>query len=96
MLHITEKNGGVIFAVRVLPRSSRSEIAGLHGGALKVRITAAPVEGKANEACVACIADFLGVPKSRVEIIAGSTAKNKRLFVAGMTRTQVESRINDL
>jgi uncharacterized protein len=96
VFQITEKDGGVIFAVRVLPRSSRNEIAGLHGGALKVRITAAPVEGKANEACVACIAGFLSVPKSSVEIIAGSTTKNKRLFVAGVTRNLLESRINDL
>ncbi|MBM4467450.1 MAG: YggU family protein [Chloroflexi bacterium] len=82
-LKITEVEGGVTFAVRVVPRASRNEIVGVQGDALKVRLTAPPVEGKANEALVAFLAQRLGVRKSQVEIVAGGTSPQElreRLF----------------
>lgn len=96
MLHIKETGKGISFAVRVIPRASRREVAGVRGDTLKIKLTAPPVEGKANEACVDLIADFLRVPKSSVTIIAGSKTKNKRLFVAGIGRELLESRLRQL
>lgn len=84
MIPIRETDTGVVFNIRVVPRASRSEAAGFQGDALKLRITAPPVDGKANEACVALLAELLGVKKARVEIIAGQTSKTKTVAVEGM------------
>jgi uncharacterized protein (TIGR00251 family) len=92
-LKITEAEGGVTFAVRVVPRASRNEIAGVHGDALKVRLTAPPVEGRANEALVAFLAQRLGVRKSQVEIVAGATSRRKMICVLGLSAREVEERL---
>jgi hypothetical protein len=89
-LKITEVEGGVTFAVRVVPQASRSEIAGIHGDALKIRVTAPPVEGRANEALVAFLAKRLGVRKSQVEIVAGATSRRKTIHVIGLLAHEVE------
>ncbi len=77
MIEIREGKGGACFAVAVVPRASRDEIVGEHGGALKVRITAPPVEGKANKHLVAFLAKALGVPKSRLDLAEGEASKRK-------------------
>jgi len=74
----------VTFEVRVAPRASRNAIMGVHEGALKVALTAPPVEGAANDALRKLIAKVLGVPKSNVEIIHGERARNKVLRVRGV------------
>ncbi|MEO8433723.1 MAG: DUF167 domain-containing protein [Pyrinomonadaceae bacterium] len=81
MLKYTKQDGSVTFQVRVVPRASRSEIAGEHDGALRVRVTAPPVDGAANEEVKRLIARRLGVPRSAVEIVAGETSRLKRLRV---------------
>ena len=96
MFHVKETDGGVSFAVKVIPRSSRCEISGIRGDALVIKLTDPPLEGRANSACIECIAGFLDLPKSNVRIIAGFKAKNKRLLVTGITREQVVSRIGGL
>ncbi|MDD5476331.1 MAG: DUF167 domain-containing protein [Syntrophales bacterium] len=96
LLQITETEKGVIFSIRVIPRSSRAGIAGIHGGSLKIRITAPPLEGRANEACISFLADLFRVPKGSVEILGGSKTKNKRVFVAGITKGIVESLISEI
>ena len=90
---ITEAEGGVTFAVRVVPRASKNEIAGIHGDALKVRLTAPPVEGRANEALIAFLAKRLGVRKSQVEIVAGATLRRKMIRVIGVSAHEVEERL---
>ena len=92
-LKITAAEGGVIFAVRVVPRASRKEIVGVHGDALKVRLTAPPVEGRANEALIAFLAQRLGVRKSQVEIVAGATSRRKMISVIGLSSQDVEERL---
>ena len=92
-LKITEAEGGVTFGVRVVPRASKNEIAGMHGDALKVRLTAPPVEGRANEALIACLARRLGVRKSQVEIVAGATSRRKMIRVIGLMAQEVEERL---
>ncbi len=90
---IAETRGGVTFAVRVVPRSSRNQIVGVEGGALKIKLTAPPVEGAANAALIDFIAAWLGVRRSAVSIVAGGTARQKLVRVEAMTREQVSARV---
>jgi len=83
MLRYAERDGAITFGVRVVARASRSEVAGEHGGALKVRVAAPPVEGAANEELARTIARWLGVPRSAVEITAGLRSKSKQVRVRG-------------
>jgi uncharacterized protein (TIGR00251 family) len=86
---ITEVNGGVTFAVRVVPRSSRNQIVGVEGGALKIKLTAPPVEGAANAELIEFVAKWLDVRRSAVSIVSGDKARNKLVRVSGVTREQV-------
>jgi uncharacterized protein (TIGR00251 family) len=92
-LKITDVTGGVTFAVQVIPRAGRNEIAGIHSDALKVRLTAPPVEGRANEALIAFLAERLGVRKSQVEIAAGATSRRKVVRVTGLSAQEVKERL---
>lgn len=83
-LRIQEGDDSVTFEVRVSPRASRNAIIGVHEGALKVALTAPPVEGAANEALRKLIGKTLGVPKSSVDIIRGERGRNKVLRVRGV------------
>ena len=82
---------GSRLAVQVVPRASKSEICGLQGDALKVRLQAPPVDGKANEALVRWLAGALGVPRGAVEIVAGAAARVKRVRVRGCSAAQVRA-----
>ena len=79
-------------SVRVIPRSSKNAIE-WEAGALKVRLTAPPVDGAANEALVALLAQRLGLPKHAVHIIHGATARHKTVEIAGMRAEEVEQKI---
>ena len=81
---------GLTFAVRVVPRASRSEIAGEHDGALRVRIAAAPVEGAANRELVRTLAKIFKVPQNAVEIVSGANSKTKRVRIRGADPTTLE------
>lgn len=87
--------GGLRFPVRVQPRASRSEIVGVHGGALKVRVSAPPVEGAANEAVVALLAGALGVARSRVRIVGGAGSRLKTVEVDGIDRAHLQQLLLD-
>lgn len=80
---------GVRFEVRVQPRASRSEVVGEQEGALRVRLTAPPVEGAANDALVELLARLLSVAKRDVRIVAGQTSRRKVVEVEGVTAEQV-------
>lgn len=84
-----EEAGRVTFPVQVVPRASRSGVAGILEDAVKLRIAAPPVEGKANAACTALIAEVLGVRKHQVEILAGLGSRRKTVAVAGRTAREV-------
>ena len=75
--------------VHVQPRASRNEIVGLHGSALKVRLQAPPVDGAANEALAAFMAERLGLPKRAVCVVAGATSRSKTLEIEGTTEAAV-------
>jgi uncharacterized protein (TIGR00251 family) len=81
--------GGVTFYVLVQPRASRDSIEGEHGDALKIRLTAPPVDDRANEALVRLLAERLNVPRAAVRIVAGEKSRRKRVVVRGVKREQV-------
>jgi uncharacterized protein (TIGR00251 family) len=81
----------VTLEVRVAPRASRASIIGIHAGALKVSLTAPPVDGAANAALIELLADQLGVAKRSIEITRGERAKHKTVRVRGVTAEQVRA-----
>lgn len=85
-----QKDGAVLVDVHVMPNAARTQIQGLHDGALRVRLHAPPVDGKANLALQAWLAGTLGVPKSAVELVRGATARRKQLRVAASHAAQAE------
>ena len=90
-MQITEKDGVVSFAVRVQPRASRDEIAGEWQDALKIRLTAPPVDDRANEALRRLLAARLKVPLSAVRIAGGERSRTKRVEVRGVTAGAVRA-----
>ena len=72
---------GIVLKIFVLPRSSKNMLAGRHGDALKVKLTAPPVEGAANKMCISFLARQLGLPKSALEIVSGHTGRTKLVLV---------------
>jgi len=93
MVTLHESSGGVTFAVKVHPRAKKNAITGEVGDALKVSLTAPPVEGKANEACIDFFARLLKVPRSSVSIASGQTSRNKVIRATGLTAEQVRERL---
>jgi uncharacterized protein len=89
MLEVQERDGAVTLLVRVQPRASMDEIAGEMGGALKVRLRAPAVEGRANEALVEFLAQLLITPKSAVRILSGERSRTKRVEIRGVSRQQI-------
>jgi len=89
MLELQKLDGGVIFPVRVQPRASKDELAGVMGGALKVRLRAPALEGRANDALCEYLAELLKTPKAAVRILSGHHSRRKRVEVRGVTELQV-------
>ena len=88
-LRIEEANGRVRLNVHVQPRAARSEIVGLHGDALKVRLTSPPVEGAANDALVKFLAETFAVGRRAVRILAGEHSRSKIVEIEGITARAV-------
>ena len=85
---------GSALAIRVTPRSSKNQIAEiLDDGTIRIRLTAPPVEGKANEALISFLADVLDVSRSKIEIVAGETGRDKLVSILGMDAETVHKRI---
>jgi uncharacterized protein len=93
MLAIHETADGVSFAIKVRPRAKNNALTGELGNTLKVSLTAPPVEGRANQACIEFFAKLLKVPRSSVTIASGQTSRNKVIRVAGLTAQQVRDRL---
>jgi len=92
--HLHDGDKGSALAIRVTPRSSRNEISEvLDNGTVRIRLTAPPVEGKANEALVSFLADVLDVPRSKIEIVAGETGRDKLVSILGLDAETVHARI---
>lgn len=93
MINVRQTTIGATFAIKVHPRAQKNAIAGEAGEALKVALTAPPVDGKANAACIVFFAKLLKVPRSSVTIAAGGSSRNKVILVAGLTAGQLRERL---
>lgn len=89
MLEFQTREGAVVLSVRVQPRASKDEIAGVVEGALKVRLRAPALEDRANEALCEYLAQLLKTPKSAVRILSGHHSRSKRVEVRGVTQRQI-------
>lgn len=94
MISIRDTPQGAAFAVRVQPCARRNAIVGELGDALKLALTAPPIEGRANEACVEFLAEFLKVPRSSITIAAGETSRNKVIRIVGVSADELRRRLH--
>ncbi len=95
MIPIRDTPSGATFQIRVHPRAKKNAITGEIGDALKVALTAPPLEGRANEACVAFFVELLNVSRSSITIAAGETSRNKLIRVSGLSAAEVETRLRE-
>jgi hypothetical protein len=100
MLSLRQHGTDVILSVAVQPKASRNAVAGLHGDALKLRLTAPPVEGAANAACLRFLADLLGVSRARLSVLSGAKSRQKLIRITnisvGTLRAQLRSLLPDV
>ena len=96
MVVIQNSSSGATFAIKVHPRAKKNAITGEVGDALKVALTAPPVDGKANQACIEFFAKLLNVSRSSVTIAAGQSSRNKVICVAGMSAAELRARLGDI
>lgn len=93
MFPVTETARGVTFAVKVHPRARKNAITGVVGDALKLAVTAPPVEGRANEAVIEFFAELFAIPRSSVSIASGENSRNKIVRVTGIPAQRVRERL---
>ena len=93
MLPVNDTAQGATFSVRIHPHARRNAITGTIGDALKLSLTAPPVEGKANAACLEFLAHLLNLPRSSITIAAGQTSRNKVIRVVGLSASALEARL---
>lgn len=93
MVTIHDTPAGATFAVKIHPRARKNAITGELGDALKLSLTAPPVDGKANEACIEFLANVLNLPRSSVTIASGQSSRSKVIRVAGLSADEVQERL---
>ncbi len=93
MISLHETAKGISFAVKVHPRARKNAITGIVGDALKLALTAPPVEGRANQAVIEFFAELFAIPRSSVTIASGETSRNKIVRISGVSRTAIEQRL---
>jgi uncharacterized protein len=93
MIPLQESVKGISFAVKVHPRARKNAITGIVGNALKLALTAPPVEGRANQAVIEFFAELFAIPRSSVTIASGETSRNKVVKIAGLPKQLVEQRL---
>lgn len=90
-------NGGnLLLCVRVQPRASKNEIVGIQGEHIKIRITAPPVEGKANNHLIQFLAKSFGVAKSRIQLLSGESCREKRLCIESPNKARALELLSNL
>jgi uncharacterized protein (TIGR00251 family) len=95
MIPLNESAKGITFGVKVHPRARKDAITGVVGDALKLALTAPPVEGKANLAVIEFFADLFEIPRSSVTIASGETSRNKVVRISGMDQAAVQQRLSE-
>ena len=96
MVRLRESKKGLTFDIQVIPHASRAEIAGVQEGAFKVKVTAPPVEGAANDACIKLLAKELGLKKSQMEISSGAKSRKKTVMIKDISKAELETKINNI
>ena len=91
---VRDRDGNVELRLYCQPRASKTEIVGLHGDALKIRLAAQPVEGQANTKLCQFLSKFFGVPRQDVQILAGEGARQKRVLIKGKTAQDIQDQLN--
>jgi len=94
LIEVTEKNGTVTFKIRAQPRASKTEMVGEYAGALRLRIAAPPVDGKANDEVIKFFSKIFEVPNRNVEIVSGDSARDKIIRIHNVTMAQVQTLLN--
>ena len=94
--YVRDSPRGAVLSLRVIPRSSSNAVAGIRGDALKVRVTAPPVDSAANAEVTHFLAAVLGVSRGSVQLLRGDTGRQKQVLVTGMTAQQVGERLRPL
>lgn len=90
---ISDAGDGVILEIAVVPRAGRTGLAGIRGGALLIRLAAAPVGGAANAELVAFLSDLLDVPRRHITILSGDKSRQKRVKITGVTADTVRRKV---
>lgn len=93
-MRLKETPEGVTLTVKVKPKAKQNAVLGARGDALLVAVTAAPEKGKANQACMAVLAELFKIPKGNIEIVSGETHPEKVILIKGMTAAQVQDRLS--
>jgi uncharacterized protein (TIGR00251 family) len=93
MIPVHESAKGITFAVKVHPRARKNAITGIVGNALKLALTAPPVEGRANQAVIEFFAELFAIPRSSVTIASGETSRNKIVRIAGLSKPVAEQKL---
>jgi uncharacterized protein len=96
MLQIQQSNADVLLPVTVQPRASRIAVAGIYGHALKLQLTAPPLAGAANDACLRFLTSLLGCSRSRLSIVKGGKARQKLIRIANCSIAEVRARLKDV
>ena len=94
MSWIQPATGGCVVNVRVIPRASKNQIQGVLSDALKIRLQAPPVDGKANDALVRFLADTFSLPTRDISLLSGETGRNKRVLLSGLDEAEARARLN--
>ncbi len=93
MLFLTDTPDGAVLTLRIIPRAAKNAIQGEHGGALKIRLCAPPVDGAANAALVEFLSDTLSLPRSRIHLLSGQTSRAKRVLLSGLSASAIRIKI---
>jgi len=92
----TVNGDGIVLNLHIQPRASKSEVCGVQGDALKIRLTSPPVDGAANKLCREFLAELFHVPKSSVEIISGETSRHKRVKISAGDPARLQQIVDNL
>jgi uncharacterized protein (TIGR00251 family) len=95
-IFLRESKKGLTFDIQVIPHASRSELMNVQDGVLKIKVTAPPVEGAANEACIKLLAKELGLKKSHLEISSGAKSRKKTVMIKNISKEELQTKINDV
>lgn len=91
---MNETKDGIALRVRAVPRASKNQIQGVHDGALKIRLTTPPVDGKANQALVKFLSKTLKVSKSQIQLAQGDTSRHKTFQITGISAADLQKKLH--